>query len=87
MESANQALSYIYFVKHKKKFNKEFPKLKIVHTSIFNNYLRFILSGGLNFQKLLPDFLIFFVKFLEIIISPFKKIFGIHYIIVIKRIK
>lgn len=87
MESANQALSYIYFVKHKKKFNKEFPKLKIVHTSIFNNYLRFLLSGGLNFQKLLPDFLIFFVKFLEIIMSPFKKIFGIHYIIVIKRIK
>ena len=87
MEKANQALSYIYFIKNKNKFNHEFPKLEIVHTSIFNNYLRFLLSGGLNFKKLFPDFLIFFVKFLEIIMSPLKKFFGIHYIIVIKRIK
>jgi SAM-dependent methyltransferase len=87
MEKANQALSYIYFVKNKKKFYKEFPKLKIIHTSVFNNYLRFLFSGGLNFKKLLPDFLIIFIKFLEVIMSPFKKIFGIHYIIVIKKIR
>ncbi len=87
MEEANQALSYIYFVREREKFYKEFPKLEILHTSVFNNYLRFLFSGGLNFRKLLPDFLIGFVKFLELIMSPLKKILGIHYIIVIKRIK
>ena len=87
MEKANQALSYIYFVRDKDKFYKKFPNLEILHTSVFNNYLRFLFSGGLNFKKLLPDFLIIFVKFLEIIMTPLKKIFGIHYIIVIKRVK
>ena len=76
MEKANQALSYIYFIRDREKFYKEFPKLEIVHTSVFNNYLRFLFSGGLNFRKLLPDFLISFVKIFELIISPFKKDFG-----------
>lgn len=87
MEKANQALSYIYFVRDRKKFSRKFPKLKIIHTSVFNNYLRFLFSGGLNFRKLLPDFLISFVKLLELIMFPLKKILGIHYIIVIKRIE
>ena len=85
MEKANQALSYIYFIRDKDKFYKKFPKLEIKHTSVFNNYLRFLFSGGLNFKKLLPDFLLFFVKFIEIILYPLKKIFGIHYIIVIQK--
>ena len=28
---------------------------EIVHTSVFDNYLRFLISGGLNFKKILPD--------------------------------
>ncbi len=87
MEKANQALSYIYFIRDREKFYKEFPKLEIVHTSVFNNYLRFLFSGGLNFKKLLPDFLILLVKIIEIILYPLRGIFGIHYIIVIKKIK
>ena len=87
MEKANQALSYIYFKRDKVKFYKAFPRLKIVHTSVFNNYLRFLISGGLNFKSLLPDFFIIPIKILEKILIPFKKIFGIHYLIVIKRIK
>ena len=84
MEKANQALSYIYFIRDRKKFYKKFPRLKIIHTSVFDNYLRFLFSGGLNFKKLLPDFLISLVKFLELILSPLKKVLGIHYIIVVK---
>ena len=85
MEQANQALSYIYFVKNREKLQKFFPNLEIVHTSIFGNYLRFILSGGLNFRKILPDFLIGFIKIIEIFLSPLKKILGVHYMIVIKK--
>ena len=87
MYKANQALSYIYFVREREKISKMFPKLKIVHMSIFNNYLRYFFSGGLNFKKLLPDFLLFFVRCLEFILYPFIKLFGIHYIIVIKKLK
>jgi hypothetical protein len=85
MEKANQALSYIYFIKNKEKFKENFPQLEIVHTSIFGNYLRFIFSGGLNFLKILPDFLIGLIKIVENILLPFKKIFGVHYLIVIRK--
>lgn len=85
MEKANQALSYIYFVKNREKFIENFPRLEIIHTSVFGNYLRFIFSGGLNFRKLLPDFLTEFIKIIEKIFFPLKKIFGIHYLIIIKK--
>lgn len=85
MENANQALSYIYFIKNKKKFNKTYLKLEILETYIFNNYLRFLLSGGLNFKQLIPNGIIFLILIIEKILSPFKKIFGIHYLIVLRR--
>jgi hypothetical protein len=85
MEKANQALSYIYFIKNKEKFQKNFPQLEIVHTSIFGNYLRFIFSGGLNFRKILPDFLMSLIKIIENILFPLKKILGLHYLIVIRK--
>lgn len=85
MEKANQALSYIYFIKNEEKFQKKFPQLEIVHTSIFGNYLRFIISGGLNFRKILPDFLISLIKIIENILFPLKKILGLHYLIVIRK--
>tara|TARA_B100001057_G_scaffold475513_1_gene542338 strand:+ start:685 stop:1479 length:795 start_codon:yes stop_codon:yes gene_type:complete len=85
MEKANQALSYIYFIKNKDEFEKNFPQLEIIYTYVFHNYLRFLFSGGLNFRKLIPDFFLYFIKFFEIILAPFKKLFGIHYLIVIKK--
>ena len=85
MEKANQALSYIYFIKNRKKFDKKFSKLKIYEEYVFNNYLRFIFSGGLNFKQILPNFLTIFIKLVEIIISPFKRVLGIHHLIVIKK--
>ena len=85
MEKANQALSYIFFIKNSKKFKENFPKLEIVNTYVFDNYIRFLLSGGLNFKTLIPDFFNFFIILIEKLISPLKKIFGIHYLIVIKK--
>lgn len=85
MENANQALSYIYFKKNKNKFDQNFPKLEILEEYIFSNYLRFIISGGLNFKKLIPEFLNIFVVIVEILISPLKKILGVHYLIVLRK--
>ena len=87
MEKANQALSYIYFVKNKKKFKENFPQLEVVHTSIFGNYLRFLFSGGLNFRKILPDFFIRPIKLFEKILIPLKRVLGLHYLIVIRKLE
>ena len=39
MNGANQALSYIIFVRDKHAFQQKFPTLKIVHTEPCTNYL------------------------------------------------
>ncbi len=85
MLGANQALSYIVFVRDKDKFEKEYPELEIVRMKVMNNYLRYLISGGLNFRSLLPSFMSPVIKFMEFIISPLNRIFGLHHVIVIRK--
>lgn len=85
MIGANQALSYIVFNRDKNKFHSLYPDFEISFTCIQNNYLRYILSGGLNFRKLIPDALDPLLKFFEFLLRPVNSFFGIHHIIVLKR--
>jgi SAM-dependent methyltransferase len=85
MNGANQALSYIVFIRDREKFLKEFPSLKIVHHCLVGNYLKYLLSGGLNFKKLCPDIFVVPVGLFEKIISPLNRIFSLHHIIVIRK--
>ena len=81
MEDANQAASYILFVKNKEIFLKDsgFTIQKIVYCK---NAFSFLLSGGLNFTQLAPFFII---KTLMNASRPFK-IFSLHWIIVLRKI-
>jgi len=85
MQGANQALSYIVFVRDKEIFEKEFPDLEIVETKVMNNYLKYLVSGGLNFRALLPNFMSPIISLFELILRPFNKILGLHYAIVIRK--
>ncbi len=85
MNGANQALSYIVFKRDKKKFEEKFPSLEIVLQKPLNNYMRYILSGGLNFRQVLPSFFSPVIKFFEFIFIPFNSIFALHHIIVIRK--
>lgn len=85
MFGANQALSYIVFNRDKEKFETLYPDFEISFTCIQNNYLRYILSGGLNFRKLVPDAFDPILRFFEFLLKPLNSLFGIHYIIVLKR--
>ncbi|KAA8559047.1 hypothetical protein FX985_05415 [Pseudomonas extremaustralis] len=85
MNGANQALSYIVFVRDRKIFELKYPDLEIVHQEVCSNYPRYLISGGLNFRQLLPDFLIPLIKVTEKLISPLKRILGLHHIVVIRR--
>ena len=53
----NQALSYLVFFRDRARFNTLFPRLEIVHLRILPNYIRYLLSGGLNFRQVHPPFL------------------------------
>lgn len=85
MNGANQALSYIVFVRDRKEFEKKHPSLSIVHQGRMTNYLKYLLSGGLNFRQLCPDFLIPLVSCIEWIISPLSRILALHHIVVIQK--
>jgi len=85
MNGANQALSYIVFVRDRNAFELKHPGLEIVHQEICGNYPRYLISGGLNFRQLLPDSLIPFIKVVEKLLYPLRRVLALHHIVVIRR--
>lgn len=85
MNGANQALSFIVFKRDLKKFQAQFPNLEVVENRVFNNYLRYLFSGGLNFKQLVPSQLEFVLKFAEWILYPLNTILGLHHYIAIRK--
>jgi SAM-dependent methyltransferase len=86
MNGANQALSYIVFIRDRAQFELKHPSLKIVHQQVAGNYLKYLLSGGLNFRQLLPDSFTGFVRLLEKLISPLNRWIALHHVIVIRKV-
>jgi len=87
MNGANQALSYIVFIRDRREFERKHPSLKIVHEQTVGNYLKYLFSGGLNFRQLLPDWMAGIVNMLEKILRPLNRWIALHHIIVIKKVK
>ncbi len=85
MLDANQALSYVVFIRDREIFLKEFPHLEIIETKVLNNYVRYVCSGGLNFKQLLPNFFIPVLKALEALMIPVNKFFGLHHVMVLRK--
>jgi SAM-dependent methyltransferase len=86
MNGANQALSYIVFVRDRAQFELKHPSLKIVQQQPAGNYLKYLLSGGLNFRQLLPDSFTGSIGLLEKLISPLNRWIALHHVIVIRKV-
>lgn len=85
MHGANQALSYVVFVRDRAVFEAKFPALRIVHTEQCANYLGYFLSGGLNFRQLWPNSLSPVIGFMQRCLMPFNSWLALHHIIVIRK--
>ena len=85
MKGANQALSYIIFQRDRKIYENKFPELEIVYENVLGNYVRYLISGGLNFKPLLPPFLFPLLKFCENLFSPLRFVFGLFHIYVLRK--
>jgi len=85
MNGANQALSYIVFNRDRTIFEKKYPYLEIVLQEPVGNYLRYLLSGGLNFRQLCPDFATDLIRLLEKLLSPANRWLALHYVIVLRK--
>jgi SAM-dependent methyltransferase len=85
MRGANQALSYIVFERDRERFEREFRALELVRTLPLGNYLRYLLSGGLNFRQLVPGFAVPALKALEATLRPARRLLALHHVIVLRR--
>lgn len=85
MSGANQALSYIVFVRDRADFERKHPRLKIVHQELCQNHFKYLLSGGLNFRQLVPDWMGPAINFFQATLSPFNRWLSLHHIVVIRK--
>lgn len=85
MNGANQALSYIVFKRDRKEFERKHPTLKIVHEERAGNYLKYLLSGGLNFRQLCPDVASPLVGLLQWCLSPLNRWLSLHHVVVLRK--
>jgi SAM-dependent methyltransferase len=85
MNGANQALSYVVFTRDRALFEQRYPQLEIVMQEPLTNYVRYLVSGGLNFRQLLPDAFIPLLKFKERLLYPVRRLLALHHIIVVRR--
>ncbi len=82
---ANQALSYVVFFRDRERWQREFPDLEIALARPIDNYLRYLLSGGLNFRQLVPDFTLPLVRLCEKLLIPVRRLLALHHVIVIRK--
>lgn len=85
MHGANQALSYVVFVRDRASFEREFPALEIAAIAPLRNGLRYLVSGGLNFRALLPSIADRPLRVLERALAPAAGALALHHVIVLRR--
>jgi SAM-dependent methyltransferase len=85
MFGANQALSYIVFKRDRKRFERELPGLELAETFPLGNYLRYLLSGGLNFRQLVPSFSDPVLRAFEAALLPARRLLALHHVVVLRR--
>ena len=86
MSGANQALSFVVFVRDRARFERDHPRLAIVACKPLTNHLRYLASGGLNFRQLVPDAAIGVLRAVERLASPLARWLALHHIVVLKRV-
>ncbi|PLC52494.1 methyltransferase [Pollutimonas nitritireducens] len=86
MNGANQALSYIVFIRDRQSFECKFPTLKIVHQQTCPNYLKYMLSGGLNFRQMCPNWASPIISILQWMLSPLNRWLALHHVVVLKKV-
>ncbi len=85
MNGANQALSYIVFVRDRDEFARRFPRLKIVHQEPCANYLKYLVSGGLNFRQMCPDWAGSTISVIQWALSPLNRWLALHHVVVLRK--
>jgi SAM-dependent methyltransferase len=84
LSGANGALPWIVFVRDYPVFQQKFPELKLEVVE-YRNPLLYLLSGGVSYRQLLPDFTYGFVSFLDRLLPRISKQFSMFMLIRVTR--
>ena len=87
MRGANQALSYIVFVRDRTRFERELPSLELVEMFPLDNYVRYLISGGLSFRQLMPTSTAPALRAIEKALRTARRLLALHHVIVLRRRK
>lgn len=85
MSGANGALPWIVCERDRELFEKKFPNLKIKHIS-YHSPLKYLLSGGVSYRQLVPDFSYAMIDGIEKLITKMSKQFSMFMNICIEKI-
>lgn len=85
LSGANGALPWIVFVRDLLIFQQKFPDLKI-EVIEYRNPLLYLLSGGVSYRQLLPDFAFGFVNLLDKILPKISRHFSMFMLVKITRL-
>jgi len=85
MRGANQALSYVVFTRDRKRFDANHPELSVLLERPLDNYLRYLLSGGLNFRALVPSACAPLLRLCEFALKPIHRVVALHHVIVLRK--
>ena len=85
MGGANQALSYLVFVRDRARYERLFPGLPVVHAQPLTGWVSYLASGGVNFRQLAPNFMAGPLAGVEKMLSPLRRLLALQWVIVLRR--
>ncbi len=84
MMDSNQALSWMVFVRDRKRFEKLFPEL-VIEEFNFMPWLTYLISGGVTKRNLVPRFIVPFIQAMDWLCIPLRPLFALHWHIRLRR--
>lgn len=85
MSGANQALSYIVFVRDRDRLRSDYPQLELVLMRPLTSWVRYLASGGLNFRTLAPGWSDRVLRGVELALAPAARWLALHQLLVLRR--
>jgi SAM-dependent methyltransferase len=84
MMDSNQALSWIVFVRDRKRFETLFPDL-IIEEFAFTPWFTYLISGGVTKKDLIPHILVPILTGFEWLLTSLRPLFALHWHIRIRK--
>ncbi|MBM3785300.1 MAG: class I SAM-dependent methyltransferase [Acidobacteria bacterium] len=85
MMDSNQALSWLVFVRDRRKYEAQFPKLRIERFG-WLPWFTYLAAGGVTMRNIVPGPLVPPLRALEWLLTPLRPLFALHWLIILRKL-